>query len=62
MELATLNIEEIYTKIYEIALSTDDKSVELQAWSLLLNYKKDLEFKEHRDLAMQSMISSLSKF
>jgi hypothetical protein len=62
MELTKLNIEEIYNKIYQIALSTDDKNVELHAWSLLLTYKKDLEFKESRDLAMQSMISSLSKF
>ena len=48
MELTKLNIEEIYNKIYQIALSTDDKNVELHAWSLLLTYKKDLEFKESR--------------
>lgn len=61
LNISELKIEDIYEEIYKIALSTEDKAIELQAWSLLINYKKDLEFKESRETAMKEMISSLAK-
>ena len=61
LNISELKIEDIYEEIYQIALSTEDQAVELQAWSLLINYKKDLEFKESRETAMKEMISSLAK-
>ena len=57
-----LKIEDIYEEIYKIAISTDEKSIQLQAWNLLVNYKKDLEFKETKEKSMKELISSLSKF
>lgn len=61
LNISELKIEDIYEEIYKIALSTEDKAVELQAWQTILNYKKDLEFKESRETAMKEMISSLAK-
>lgn len=61
LNISELKIEDIYEEIYQIALSTENQTVELQAWSLLINYKKDLEFKESRETAMKEMISSLAK-
>lgn len=62
LNISELKIEDIYEEVYKIALSTEDKAVELQAWSLLINYKKDLEFKETKEKTMKEMISSLAKF
>lgn len=61
LNISELKIEDIYEEIYKIALSTEDKAVELQAWQTILNYKKDLEFKETREQAMKDMISSFAK-
>ena len=62
LNISELKIEDIYEEVYKIALSTEDKAVELQAWGLLINYKKDLEFKETKEKTMKEMISSLAKF
>lgn len=62
LNISELKIEDIYEEVYKIALSTEDKAVELQAWELILNYKKDLEFKETKEKTMKEMISSLAKF
>ncbi len=62
LNISELKIEDIYEEVYKIALSTEDKAIELQAWSLLINYKKDLEFKETKEKTMKEMISSLAKF
>lgn len=61
LNISEIKIEDIYEEIYKIALSTEDKAVELQAWELILNYKKDLEYKETREKTMKDMISSLAK-
>lgn len=61
LNISEIKIEDIYEEIYEIALSTEDKAVELQAWELILNYKKDLEYKETREKTMKDMISLLAK-
>lgn len=62
LNISEIKIEDIYEEVYKIALSTEDKAVELQAWELILNYKKDLEFKETKEKTMKEMISSLAKF
>lgn len=61
LNISEIKIEDIYEEIYKIAFSTEDKAVELQAWELILNYKKDLEYKETREKTMKDMISLLAK-
>lgn len=61
LNISELKIEDVYEEIYKIALSTEDKSVELHAWEIILNYKKELESKEAREKAMLEMLSSFTK-
>ena len=61
LNVSAIKIEDIYEKIYKIALSTEDKAVELQAWNLLIGYKKDLEFKTTKDKAMKELMLSMAQ-
>ena len=61
LDILELKIEDIYKEVYDIAISTKDNAVKLQAWQMLLFYKKDLESKEIREKAMLDMMSSFSK-
>lgn len=61
LNIFTLQVEDIYEEIYKIALSTDDKKIELEAWKLLLDCKKNDKFNDYYNSLMDKMMNLLDK-
>ena len=58
--LGTIKEADIYEEIYQIALSSEDKKTQLNAWLALANYVKDIETREERSKSMQDMMKSMA--
>ena len=61
LNIGNITEADIYEEIYNLALSSQNERVQLDAWLELAKYKKDIESREERKNSMSDLLSSMIK-
>ena len=60
MSLEKLKVEDIYEEIYRIAKNSYSDEARLTALSVLLNYKREEDYRAERQEALAKLVSSIT--